>query len=182
MILGSFYLFVLDHGSNIFYTHNGNVNGGGSSDNVEVTTGLFEWIRYHSPMFWAISAVSLITSFGTVAALPFIIARIPDDYFIRPVSSLPRRGSTSPVRLLYLIVKNLVGIVFIIAGVIMLFIPGQGILTILIGIMLMNFSGKRLLALRIIRRPTVIRAINWMRIRSQRPPLILPRAHSVRSN
>jgi len=77
-------------------------------------------------MFWGISAVSLITFFGTVTALSFVIARIPDDYFIRPVSSLPRRDSLSPIRLLHLIVKNLVGIMFIIAGVIMLFIPGKG--------------------------------------------------------
>ena len=42
MILGSIYLFVLDHGSNIFYIHSGNVNGGGSSETMEVTTELFE--------------------------------------------------------------------------------------------------------------------------------------------
>ena len=168
------HLFVLDHGSNLFYIHDGNFNEGGAVDFVKVVTALFEWARHHSLILWGVSAVSLITFIATVAALPFFVARIPDDYFIRSGTRHPRRCSNPPARVLYRIIKNLAGVVFIIAGIVMLFIPGQGIITILIGIMLMNFPGKRLLALRIIRQPRVFGAINWMRARSQQPPLVLP--------
>ncbi|MBN2254781.1 MAG: hypothetical protein JW736_03675 [Deltaproteobacteria bacterium] len=127
-------------------------------------------------MLWGVSVVSLITFIGTVAAVPLLVARIPDDYFLRSGKGFPRNRPHTPSRLLYFIVKNLAGIVFIIAGFIMLIIPGQGVLTILIGVMLMNFPGKRRIALRIARQPTVLRAVNWMRARSRRPPLVVPQS------
>ena len=147
---------------------------------MDIVTALFEWARSHSLMLWVVSVVSLAVFIGTLAALPFFVARIPENYFLRLETHSPRRYANFPAHLLYLIVKNLVGGVFIIAGIAMLFMPGQGILTILIGIMLMNFPGKRSLVLRGIRQPEVLRAINWMRARSQRPPLVLPTTGSRR--
>jgi drug/metabolite transporter (DMT)-like permease len=70
--------------------------------------------------------------------------------------------------------KNLLGIIFILAGVAMLILPGQGILTILLGIMLMNFPGKHTLERRIVQQPAVLRAINWMRTKANHPELKLP--------
>ena len=146
---------------------------------MEIVTALSAWAARHSLLLWGLSAVSLIAFIGTIAMLPFFISRIPDDYFLHSARRSSRHCRTSPGRLLYLVVKNIVGIVFIIAGIIMLFIPGQGILTILIGVMLMNFPKKRLLALRLIRQPSVLKAVNWMRSRSRRPPLILPDTDSM---
>ncbi|MDD5722825.1 MAG: PGPGW domain-containing protein [Syntrophales bacterium] len=147
---------------------------------MNIVTALFAWARCHSSLLWGASVVSLVTFIGTVAALPFLVARIPEDYFLRSERHFPRRYENSPARLLYLIVRNLAGAVFVMAGIVMLFIPGQGILTILIGIMLMSFPGKRLLALRTIRQPTVFGAVNWIRARSGRPPLVLPQVDSVK--
>jgi len=53
-------------------------------------------------------------------------------------------------------------------------VPGQGILTILIGLSLLDFPGKRNLELKLIRLRTVRKAINWIRARAQQPPLELP--------
>ncbi|MDO9515629.1 MAG: PGPGW domain-containing protein, partial [Syntrophales bacterium] len=106
---------------------------------MDIVTALFEWARSHSLMLWVVSVVSLAVFIGTLAALPLLVARIPEDYFLRPETSSPRRFSNSPAHFLYLIVKNLAGVVFVVAGIVMLFMPGQGILTILIGVMLMNF-------------------------------------------
>jgi len=147
----------------------------GSVDNVDIVMTLFEWARSHSLILWIISVVSLAAFVGTVAALPFFVARIPEDYFLRSETRSPRQYANFPAHVLYLILKNLAGVVFVIAGVVMLFIPGQGILTILIGILLMNFPGKRSFALRAICHPPVLAAINWMRERSRRPPLAFPR-------
>lgn len=142
---------------------------------MNIVTALFEWAQSHSLILWVVSVVSLVIFIGTLVALPFLVARIPEDYFLCSETRSPRRYANSPAGILYLIVKNLAGFVFVIVGIAMLFMPGQGILTILIGVMLMNFPGKHSLELRIISQPSVLGAINWMRARSQRPPLALPR-------
>jgi hypothetical protein len=58
----------------------------------------------------------------------------------------------------------------------MLFLPGQGILTMLIGISLMNFPGKHHLEAKLIGQPTVLSAINAMRKKFGKPPLVLATA------
>lgn len=141
---------------------------------MEINT-ILEWVRSHSTLMWMLSLVSLITFVGTLIMLPFFVARIPADYFVRRQDNPGHHYIKRPaLRYPYLIFKNLVGIIFILAGVAMLFLPGQGIITIFIGIMLMNFPGKRILTLRIVRKEKVFRAINWMRIKVQQPPLRLP--------
>jgi high-affinity Fe2+/Pb2+ permease len=136
---------------------------------------ILEWIRSHSTMIWVLSTLSLVTFVGTLIMIPFFVARIPADYFVRKQNNPGHHYITrSNLRCFYLVFKNLVGIVFILAGMAMLFLPGQGIVTIFIGIMLMNFPGKRILTLRIVRKEKVFRAINWMRAKVQQPPLQLP--------
>lgn len=134
-----------------------------------------DWLKVHGTLLWILSAVSLAIFVGTLALIPYLIVRIPEDYFIREhricEESLVKK---SVVHILYLIVKNLTGIVLVIVGFVMFFIPGQGVLTMLIGIMLMNFPGKRTLAVAIVRQPTVCKSINWTRAKALRPPLILP--------
>ena len=70
--------------------------------------------------------------------------------------------------------KTISLVLFVIAGITMLALPGQGILTILIGISLMNFPGKRKLELRIIGQHTIYKAVNWIRAKAHKPPLQLP--------
>jgi len=52
-------------------------------------------------------------------------------------------------------------------------VPGQGILTILIGVMLLNFPGKRRLERWLVSRPRVLPVINGLRARFGKPPLLL---------
>jgi hypothetical protein len=71
-------------------------------------------------------------------------------------------------------VKNIVGLVLVLAGVLMLVLPGQGLLTIFMGITLLDFPGKRRLELSVVRRRPVFSALNWIRKKARRPPLLLP--------
>ena len=57
------------------------------------------------------------------------------------------------------------------AGLAMLVLPGQGLLTILIGLMLLDFPGKRRLERRIVARPAILAMLNRMRARRGRDPL-----------
>ena len=72
---------------------------------------------------------------------------------------------------LSIIFKNLIGYSLILGGIMMLFLPGQGLFTIFIGLMLSNYPGKYYIEKRFIAIPSVLRSINWLRSRSNKPPL-----------
>ena len=114
----------------------------------------------------------MLTFVGTLIVIPLLVVRIPTNYFIRKQQHLHLKN-LSIARILLLIAKNITGLIFILAGIAMLVLPGQGVLTILLGIMLTNFPGKATFELQIVRQPNVLKAINWIRTRSNRPDLIV---------
>jgi len=101
--------------------------------------------------------------------------RLPEDYFDMraPRTFMPRANPA--VRTIAIIAKNLVGFVLLMAGIAMLVLPGQGVLTMLIGISLMDFPKKRLLESKLIGQPLVFSGINRLRARFHKPPLTLDR-------
>jgi hypothetical protein len=72
-------------------------------------------------------------------------------------------------------VRNALALVLLAAGILMLVLPGQGILTILIALMVSTFPGKYRMERAIMRRPRVLRAANWIRRRYHKPELNPPR-------
>ena len=114
---------------------------------------------------------SAVMFVGSILAIPFLVARIPTDYFIEKKEA-PRQHPV--LALLFAIFKNTLGIVLILAGLAMLVLPGQGLLTLLIGLMLTSFPGKHALILRIVQRPAILNALNRMRAKANRPPLDMP--------
>lgn len=136
-----------------------------------------EWIRVHEGALWTIGALSVATLVVTLIVIPVLVIHIPVDYFQRRRRNpRPYQGWYAVIRLLLLALKNILGIIFVVAGLAMLLLPGQGFITILIGIMLLNFPGKLALELRIIRQPLVLRTINWMRAKANKPALEVPGA------
>lgn len=135
---------------------------------------MLDFVRANEVILWWLAAASLVTFIGTIFVVPVLVARIPADYFHRERRD-PRRVIVQHplVWLAFMLAKNLLGIVFIAAGVVLIFLPGQGIITILVGITLMNFPGKRALERWIIMRRPVHRAVNWLRRRFHQPPLEL---------
>lgn len=116
---------------------------------------------------------SLIGFIGTLIAIPFIMVRLPADYFDTRTPRHWMKNHHPILRLIGLIVKNAVGAVFLLAGFAMLFLPGQGILTMLIGISLLDFPGKRTIEAKIVGQHTVLQALNAMRAKFGKPPLTL---------
>lgn len=116
--------------------------------------------------------ISVLGFFGTLALIPWIVLRLPADYFAKPRrDSLISHRLPTWLRLLLLTVKNLLGVVVVLLGIVMLVIPGQGLLTILIGLTLIDFPGKYALQRKLIQRKPVLRSVNWLRERKQKPPL-----------
>lgn len=109
----------------------------------------------------------------SVLIVGIMVVKIPANYFsshyqqdFLPNSSwITRWGAT--------IAKNLVGALLVAAGIVMLIGPGQGILTILVGLILMDIPGKRPLEARIIQRPAVLATVNKLRARYGKPNLIV---------
>ena len=100
------------------------------------------------------------------------MAKIPVDYFASQGRAETAWKSRHPVaRLLLIIGKNLLGFILLLGGIVMLFLPGQGILTIVAGLLLMDYPGKFALEKRIARTPTIFKGLNWLRDRAGKPPL-----------
>ena len=120
-----------------------------------------------------LTALSIVFFVGALIAIPFILVRLPTEFFDTRV---PRRWMENhhPVlRLLGHLAKNVVGAIFLFAGFLMLFLPGQGILTMLIGITMLDFPGKRKLEAKMIGQPAVLGTINNMRQKFGKPPLTI---------
>lgn len=124
-----------------------------------------EWLRgiFTPEVVVGFSLASLAMMIGSLLLLPHVVARLPANYF-------QRRGSP---RTRYRLAKNLLGSVLLLAGVAMLLLPGQGILTLLVSLILLDFPGKRRLERRIVRLPRVLSALNSIRRRRGRDPLLL---------
>lgn len=136
---------------------------------------MLEWIRTHDVALWWLAALSIATFVGSLILIPMLVVRIPPDYFTCRTG--PSHRAHHPIRTLCLFaVKNVMGILFMLAGIAMLVLPGQGVLTILIGLVMIDFPGKFSLERWLVRRPTVSRAIAWFRDRAGRPPLQIPSA------
>lgn len=114
--------------------------------------------------------VSLIASAVIVAV---VIVKIPANYFSSHYQQDFLPNSSWFTRWGAVIAKNMIGLLLVIAGIIMLIGPGQGILTILIGLILMDIPGKRPLEARIIKRPPVLAVVNALRMRYDKPPLVM---------
>lgn len=121
----------------------------------------------------SLTVASVIGFVGSLIAIPWILIRLPSDYFDMRVPRHWMKDQHPVLRVIGLIIKNIIGMVFILAGFLMLFLPGQGLLTMLIGISFMDFPNKRRLEARIVGQRTIFSAINTMRRRFDKPPLIL---------
>lgn len=135
---------------------------------------MLRWIEENDVLLAILGGVSLLVFVGTILAIPLIVACMPQDHFLR--------GRRGPVRRTALrrtghVLKNFLGGFLVLVGLLLLLLPGQGILTILIGISLIDFPGKQKLQVRLARLKGVQRSIQWIRKKTGHPPLIIPDYH-----
>lgn len=134
------------------------------------------WAEAHQGLLLFLAGLSVLMFVGSLIALPFLVARIPEDYFADPQRHSARLKRLHPVAYMSLrLLKNLVGWVLVLAGILMLVLPGQGILTIITGLVLSDFPGKYPLERRLASNRSVLNGINWIRRRGGHPPLMPPR-------
>ena len=131
-----------------------------------------EWIQAHfGYVLGGLGVLSIVTFCVSLIAVPFIIARLPKDYFVTKNTSKKSRSLLSNIGQL---LRNVLGFIIIFAGILMLILPGQGVLTILIGAFLLDIPGTRALKTRLLKRSRVQIGINWLRFKCGKPPMIWP--------
>ncbi len=128
----------------------------------------WQWLEQHSGLLGWLFVLSLGSLLLTVLLLPVVVVRLPADYFVAERREL--RAHRTFGGWCWRIGKNLLGVVFTLAGVAMLVLPGQGLLTILIGLLLLDFPGKRAAELRLVRRPAIRSFLDRMREKRGVPP------------
>ena len=125
----------------------------------------FEFLSdYKIYLVW-LGTLSFTIFIFSLLTIKWLVALIPSDYFIKKNNSEFR--SNYPIFwLVSIIIKNLVGYTLIVGGILMLVLPGQGLFTIFVGLMLSNYPGKFYIERKFIAIPSVLRAINWLRKKS----------------
>ena len=115
---------------------------------------------------------SLAFSFASIGV---VLVKLPANYFSTHYKQDFLPDSSWIVRWGAVIAKNLFGVFLILLGIVLSLpgVPGQGILTILLGLIMLDIPGKRPLEAKIIQRPTVLAAANKLRARWGKPPLLL---------
>ncbi len=135
-----------------------------------IISSLGDFVSAYAGWFALVSLVSFVAG---LVLMPVFVTRIPVDYFSQP----RRRSRTVRQPLAHLLLvgaKNLLGMILLGAGLLMLFMPGQGLITMLVGLMIMNYPGKHALERWLIQRPRVLPAVNWLRGKYGSPPLSVP--------
>lgn len=130
--------------------------------------GVFEylgsWANAHSGGLVGLGVISALLFVVTLASVPYLLMRLPADYFVKPARSRP---------LGLRMARAFVGSVLVVIGVAMLVLPGQGVLTILFGVTVL-WGANNPIVRWLLARPGIRRVLDRMRERAGERPFILP--------
>ena len=139
---------------------------------------LILWFSDHPGVLIGLGASSILIFIVSILGISWFVAQIPEDYFLSSKRKPSKWQEQKPIlRLAVLFGKNIIGVSLIIGGLLMLVLPGQGLLTIVTGLLLINYPGKYKLEQKLVAIPSVFRALNWIRVKANKPPLKRKTAH-----
>ena len=129
-----------------------------------------EFVSSYKVNIILLGTISFVIFVFSLISIRWLVALIPSDYFINRDSSKFKITYPS-LWLVSIIIKNILGYTLIIGGILMLFLPGQGLFTIFVGLLLSNYPGKYYLERKLIAMPKIYKTVNWLRKKSNQPPL-----------
>jgi hypothetical protein len=136
---------------------------------------IIDWMTANSALLWWLFAASVLLLLLSPVIAGWVIVRLPADYFVqtdrRPLATWQ---NTPALRYTLLVAKNVLGVVLLVAGLIMLIAPGQGLLTLVIGLTLIDFPGKYRLESWFVTRQAVWKSLNWIRKRAGKSEIQRP--------
>ena len=117
----------------------------------------------HPALVWGAVIYTLLATGGALLLMPRFLAQLPADYL--------HGDGHSPMSLGWRVARNLLGGMLVLVGIFMLLAPGPGILTLLAGLILIDFPGKHALVVKLLSRPKVLAAVNKLRVHRGARPL-----------
>ena len=132
---------------------------------------VFNWIIENYKLIQLIGFVSLALFLLSIFLLRYVILKLPEDYFLR-LKSIPQNQAKSFKGVVSKALKNLFGILLVICGVILLFIPGQGLVTIVMGLCLSDLPFLKKWKEKFIFSNKIKIALNWLRSKKRVKPFI----------
>ena len=141
---------------------------------MSISEKIISWSSMNSDLLFLLGSLSIFILIISVFMMVLIISFLPEDYFKsenRNLISSVQNSRYPLLKLLVLITKNFFGILLLLSGVLMLVLPGQGILTIITGLVFIDYPGKYKFERKLLRQKGVINSINWIRSRLGKPPL-----------
>jgi hypothetical protein len=128
-----------------------------------MVSAISSWFS-HPALLWGLGIFSVVAVVASVLLVPRYLASLPQDFL---VSDGHQEGGSMAWR----VARNVLGVLLVVLGVLMLILPGQGLLTLLVGVMLVDFPGKLKLVQRLLARPKVLSVVNKLRGKHGKPPL-----------
>ena len=141
---------------------------------MSISEKIISWSSMNSDLLFLLGSLSIFILIISVFMMVIIISFLPEDYFKsenRNLISSVQSSQYPLLKLLVLITKNFFGILLLMSGILMLVLPGQGILTIITGLVFMDYPGKYKFERKLLKQKGVINSINWIRSRLSKPSL-----------
>lgn len=140
------------------------------NDLVSDILGLITW---RSVLLGA--SLFVVTFVVNLAIVSFILVKLPTDHFKKNQNTKLWSGKRPLWNVAKVIGKNILGVLLVALGIVLSLpgVPGQGLLTVLLGIMLVDFPGRRTVEQKLLNRPAIAGAITRLRQRFGKPPLEL---------
>ena len=119
--------------------------------------------------------IFLASFFINLGIVSFILVKLPADHFSKSRKTKFWAGPRPAIHAAKVIGKNIAGVLLVALGVVLSLpgVPGQGLLTVLLGIMLLDFPGRHRLEQKLLSKPSIVNTINRLRERFDKPPLQL---------
>ena len=119
--------------------------------------------------------IFLASFFINLGIVSFILVKLPADHFSKKRKTKFWAGPRPAIHAAKVIGKNIGGILLVALGIVLSLpgVPGQGLLTVLLGIMLLDFPGRHRLEQKLLSKPSIVNTINRLRERFDKPPLQL---------
>ena len=139
---------------------------------MNLVNSFIQWFANHPEVLIGMGISSIFIFLISILGISWFIAQIPEDYFLRSKRQPSKWQEQKPIlRFVVMFGKNLIGLSLIIGGLLMLVLPGQGLLTIVTGLLLINYPGKYKLERKLVAIPSVFSALNWIRVKANKPRL-----------
>ena len=141
---------------------------------MSISEKIISWSSMNSDLLFLLGSLSIFILIISVFMMVLIISFLPEDYFKsenRNLISSVQNSRYPLLKLLVLITKNFFGVLLLLSGILMLVLPGQGILTIITGLVFIDYPGKYKFERKLLKQKGVINSINWIRSRLSKPSL-----------